>query len=245
VLGFGAFSDRGRKSVRRREFITVVGGAMVSPLVSHAQQSVPVIGFLSVLSPSAAALPLSGFRQGLSEGGYVENQNVTIEFRWAEGHYDTLPSLAHDLVDRRVAVIAAGGPPAARAAKAATSTIPIVFSSGDDPVRIGLVPSLNHPGGNITGVHLLIGSLNAKRLGLLRDLLPQVTVVGAIINPTSPSAQSQVSDLRSAGHALGLQIQIEHAINAQEIDAAFDHLAEQKVGALLLGSDASYSASRV
>jgi ABC-type uncharacterized transport system substrate-binding protein len=187
---------------------------------------------------------LSGFRQGLSEGGYVENQNVTIEFRWAEGHYDTLPSLASDLVDRRVAVIAAGGPPAARAAKAATSTIPIVFSSGDDPVRIGLVPTLNHPGENITGVHLLFGSLNAKRLGLLHDLLPQVTVVGAIINPASPSAQSQVGDFQSAGHALGLQIQIEQATNAQEIDAAFDHLAEQKVGALLLGSDASYSALR-
>jgi putative tryptophan/tyrosine transport system substrate-binding protein len=222
----------------------MAGGAAAWPLTARAQQpAMPVIGFLSALSPSVSALPLSGFRQGSSEGGYVENQNVTIEFRWAEGHYDTLPSLASDLVDRRVAVIAAGGPPAARAAKAATSTIPIVFS-GDDPVRIGLVPTLNHPGGNITGVHLLFGSLNAKRLGLLHDLLPQVTVVGAIINPASPSAQSQVSDLQSAGHALGLQIQIEQATNAQEIDAAFDHLAEQKVGALLLGSDASYSALR-
>lgn len=142
-------------------------------------------------------------------------------------------------MDRRVAVIAAGGPPAARAAKAATSTIPIVFTSGDDPIRIGLVPSLNHPGGNVTGVHLLFGSLNAKRLGLLHDLLPQVTVVGAIINPTSPSAETQANDLQSAGRALGLQIQIEHA-NEQEIDAAFDHLAEEKVGALLVGSDPSY-----
>ena len=227
--------------MKRREFIAMAAW----PLAVRAQQpAMPVIGFLSALSPSVSALPLSGFRQGLSEGGYVENQNVTTEFRWAEGQYDTLPSLASDLVDRRVAVIAAGGPPAARAAKAATSTIPIVFSSGDDPVRIGLVPTLNHPGGNITGVHLLFGSLNAKRLGLLHDLLPQVTVVGAIINPASPSAQSQVGDLQSAGHALGLQIQIEQATNAQEIDAAFDHLAEQKVGALLLGSDASYSALR-
>jgi putative tryptophan/tyrosine transport system substrate-binding protein len=225
--------------MNRREFITLVGAAAARPVTARAQQSVPVIGFLNVLSPSATA-PLSGFHEGLNESGYVENQNVTIEYRWAEGHYDTLPSLAHDLVDRRVSVIAAGGPPAAEAAKAATSTIPIVFSSGDDPVRIGLVPSLSHPGGNITGVHLLFGSLNAKRLGLLHDLLPQVTVVGAIINPTSPSAQSQTNDLQSAGHALGLQIQIEHATNAQEIDAAFDHLAEQKVGALLLGSDPSY-----
>jgi putative tryptophan/tyrosine transport system substrate-binding protein len=230
--------------VRRREFITVIGGALVSPLVSHAQQSMPMIGFLNVLSPSVNPFILSGFHQGLNESGYVENKNVTIEPRWAEGHYDTLPSLAHDLVDHRVAVIAAGGPPAARVAKGATSTIPIVFTSGDDPVRIGLVPSLNHPGGNITGVHLLFGSLNAKRLGLLHDLLPQVTVVGAIINPTSPSAQSQANDLQSAGHALGLQMQIERATNARDMDAAFDHFAEQKVGALLLGSDPSYSALR-
>lgn len=165
----------------------------------------------------------------------------------SDGRKDTtvlLPTLAHDLVDRRVAVIAAGGPPAARAAKAATSTTPIVFTSGDDPVPIGLVPSLSHPGGNITGVHLLFGSLNAKRLGLLHDLLRQITIVGAIINPTSPSAQSQTNDLQSAAHTLGLQIQIEQATNAHEIVAAFDHLAEQKVGALPLGSDPFYNTVR-
>jgi putative ABC transport system substrate-binding protein len=204
----------------------------------------PVIGVLNALSPSAAVHLLSGFKQGLNEAGYVEDRNVKIEFRWAEGHYDRLPSLAADLVDRRVAVIAAGGPPVARVAKAATSTIPIVFTSGDDPVQIDLVPSLSRPGGNITGVYLLFGGLSAKRLGLLHDLLPQVTVVGAILNPNTPSTEAQANDLQSAGRALGLQVQIVHAKNSQEIDVAFDRLDVQKVGAVVIGADPSYNTLR-
>jgi putative ABC transport system substrate-binding protein len=195
------------------------------------------------LSSTVAKVQLDGFIQGLNEAGYVENRNIAIEFRWAEGHYDRLPGFAADLVERRVAVIMAGGPPAARAAKAATATIPIVFTSGDDPVQIGLVPSLNRPGGNITGVHLFFGELSAKKLGLLHDLLPQVTAVAAILNPTSPSAKAQATDLQTAGSALGLQIQILHA-SVQEIGAAFDALSPQRVGAVIIGSDPSYYSGR-
>jgi putative tryptophan/tyrosine transport system substrate-binding protein len=229
--------------MRRREFITVAGGAAaVWPLSLRAQSGMPVIGFVGSSTPSAQLPFVAAFRQGLKETGYIDGQNVAIEFRWAEGDYIRLPAIAADLVSRRVAVIEAGGPPAARAAKTATSTTPIVFTSGDDPVKIGLVPSLSHPGGNITGVYLFFGGLSAKRLGFLHDLLPQVTVVGAILNPTSPSAEVQANDLQSAGRALGLQVQIVYAKNSQEIDAAFDSLGKQKVGALILGSDPSYLA---
>jgi putative ABC transport system substrate-binding protein len=225
--------------LRRREFVTLLGGTAAAwPLAARAQQPVlPVIGFLSVLSPTLDELHLHGFIQGLNEAGYVENRNVAIEFRWAEGHYDRLPTLAADLVDRRVAVIMAGGPPAARVAKAATSTIPIVFTSGDDPVQIGLVPSLNRPRGNITGVHLFFSELSAKKLGLLHDLLPQVTVIAAMLNPTSPSAERQAKDLQTAGRALGLQIHVVHASNGQEIEAAFNTFTRQNVGAAIIGSD--------
>jgi putative tryptophan/tyrosine transport system substrate-binding protein len=227
--------------MRRREFITLIGGSAAWPLAAHAQQpAMPVIGVLNALSPSVAVLQQSGFKQGLNEAGYIEDRNVKIEFRWAEGHYDRLPALAADLVGRRVTVIAAGGPPAARAAQAATSTIPVVFTSGDDPVQIGLVPTLNHPGGNITGVHLFFSELSAKRLGFLHDLLPQVIVVGAILNPASPTAEAQANDLQKAARALALQVQIVHARNQQEIDAAFDRLSTQNVGAVILGSDPSY-----
>src|SRR5271166_2313487 len=224
--------------MRRRDFITLLGGAAAAwPLAVRAQQqAVPVIGFLSTLSSTVAVPLLGSFNQGLNEAGYVENRNVAIEFRWAEGHYDRLPALATDLVDRRVAVIMAGGPPAALVAKAATSTIPVVFTSGDDPVQSGLVPSLNSPGGNITGVHLFVSELSAKRLGLLHDLLPQVTVIAAMLNPTSPSAERQAKDLQNAGRALGLQVLIVNASSAQEIDAGFDAFGLQKVGAVLVGS---------
>jgi putative ABC transport system substrate-binding protein len=227
--------------MRRRDLVTLLGGAAaVWPLSSRAQSGVPVIGFVGSSSPAvsfAAAL-----RQGLKETGYIEGQNIAIEFRWSEGNYSRLPALAADLVGRGVAVIVASGPPAARAAKAATSTIPIVFTSGDDPVRIGLVPSLNSPGGNITGVYLAFSEMSAKKLGLLHDLLPQVTVVGALLNPNSPTAEGQAKDLQTAAHTLGLQIQIVNASSApQEIDAAFNALDQKKVGAVLVGSDPSYA----
>jgi putative tryptophan/tyrosine transport system substrate-binding protein len=230
----------------RRELITLLGTTAATwPLGARAQQqAMPVIGFLSTLSSAIAVPQLGGFNQGLNEAGYVENRNVAIEFRWAEGHYDRLPALAADLVNRRVAVIMAGGPPAPRVAKAATSTIPIVFTSGDDPVQIGLVPSLNSPGGNITGVHLFVTELSAKRLGLLHDLLPQVTVVGAMLNPTNPNSERQAKDLQTAGRALGLQIQIVYAGSVQEIDAGFYAFGLQKVGAVIIGSDPSYYVRR-
>jgi ABC-type uncharacterized transport system substrate-binding protein len=198
--------------MKRRQFITLFGTAMaVWPLAARTQEAMPVIGLLSTFSSTAAGSNLGGLKQGLNETGYSENQNVAIEYRWAEGHYDRLPGLMADLVGRRVAVIVAWGPPAARVAKAATSTIPIVFSSGDDPVQIGLVPSMNRPGGNVTGVYLLFSELGAKKLGLLHDLLPRVAVVGVLLNPNSPTADAQAKDLQLAGRALGLKIQIVNA----------------------------------
>jgi putative ABC transport system substrate-binding protein len=230
--------------MRRREFIAIAGGAAtVWPFTSSAQQ-VPVIGFLGS-SSSAAQVGQTAFRQGLKEAGYIEGQNIAIEFRWSEGDYTRLPALAADLVSRRVAVIVASGPPAARAAKAATSTIPIVFSSGDDPVRIRLVPSLNSPGGNVTGVYLAFSELSAKKLGLLHDLLPQATLVGTLLNPNSPTAERQTKDLQAAADKLGLQLQIANASSAtEEIDAAFNALDQKKVSAVLVGSDPSYIIQR-
>jgi len=229
----------------RREFIALLGGmAAAWPIAARAQQpAIPVIGFLGSSSPGAQLRFVGALQQGLKETGYIDGQNIAFELRWPEGDYTRLPALAADLVSRRVAVIVAGGPPAARAAKAATSTIPIVFGSGDDPVRIGLVPSLNSPGGNITGVYLAFSELSAKKLGLLHDLLPQVTVVGALLNPSSPTAERQTKDLQTAAHTLGLQIQIVNATSApEEIDAAFNALDQKRVGAVLVGSDPSYAA---
>ena len=232
--------------IGRRQFISALGGVAAAwPLAVHAQQqAVPVIGFLNALSRSFAANQLAGFLQGLKEVGFVEGSNVAIEYRWADGHYDRLPALAADLVGRQVAVIMAGSPPAARATKTATATIPIVFTSGDDPVNIGLVASLSRPGGNVTGVHLFLTELSAKKLGLLHDLLPQATVIAVLLNSTSPSADVQTEDLQAASHALGLQIQILKASSEQEIDAAFAVLEGQKVGALIVGSDPYYLSRR-
>jgi putative tryptophan/tyrosine transport system substrate-binding protein len=231
--------------VRRRDFIGLVGGAaaMWSLSARAQQQSLPVIGFLGSSSPAAQLRFVGALQQGLKETGYIEGQNIAIDFSWPEGDYTRLPALAADLVSRRVAVIVAAGPPAARAAKAATSTIPIVFTSGDDPVRMGLVRSLNSPGGNITGTYLVFSELSAKKLGLLHDLLPQVTLVGALINPSSPTAERQTKDLQAAAHTLGLQVQIVNATSVpEEIDTAFTALDQKRVGAVLVGSDPSYGA---
>ena len=220
----------------RREFITLLGGAAAWPLAAHAQQAaMPVIGFLN--SGSARAHLVAAFSQGLNESGYVEARNVTVEYRWAESKYDRLSELAANLVDRQVAVIAAGGPPAAFAAKAATSTIPIVFTSGDDPVTAGLVTSLSHPSGNLTGVHLFLSGLNAKKLGLLRDLLPQAKMIAMLVNPTNPSAGTQLREVQDAARALGLQILPLNASTESSIETAFAILVEQQASALLVGSD--------
>ncbi len=233
--------------MRRREFITLFSGAVATwPLAAGAQQpAIPMIGFLSSGSSDAYAEYAAGFREGLKQFGYVEGQNVAIEYRWAEGQYDRLHDLAADLVRRQVAVIvASGGPPPAVAAKTATSTIPIVFSSIDDPIKLGLVASLNRPSGNATGMSLFRTELVAKQLELLRELMPKVHVIGVLVNPTSPNAESYVSDIREAARILDRQLSIANASNTADIDAAFQTFAQQGVGALLVTADTLFNNQR-
>jgi putative tryptophan/tyrosine transport system substrate-binding protein len=210
-------------TLKRRDFITLLGGAAAWPLAARAQQpTMPVIGFLSGRSPGEAASAVDAFRQGLGEVGYIEGQNVTIEYRWAEGDYAQLPALAAELVGRQVTVIAAtGGEAAGLAAKAATATIPIVFTVGGDPVELGLVSSLNKPGGNVTGVTFIVGDIATKRLGLLRQLLPNATTIAMLVNPNFPSTSAEVRDVQAAARTIGLQIDLLTASTSREIDAAF------------------------
>src|SRR5438874_3081686 len=224
--------------MKRREFITLIGGAAAAwPLAARAQQpAMPVIGFMNGGAPEANASIAAAFRQGVSETGYIENQNVTIEYRWAESQYDRLPALAADLVRRQVTVIAATSTPAALAAKGATATIPIVFETAGDPIKLGLVASLNRPRGNITGVTQLSSELVSKRLGLLHDLIPTATIVGLLVNPTDPGAETQTSDMQEAAHTLGLQIHVLNASTEGEIDTAFASLRQLRAGALLVGT---------
>jgi putative tryptophan/tyrosine transport system substrate-binding protein len=216
------------------------------PLTARAQQpAMPVIGFLSSRSASEAAYLVTAFRQGLREAGYSDGQNVAIEYRWADGHYDRLPALAADLVNDHVAVIAAtAGVASGLAAKAATMTIPIVFTSGDDPVAAGLVTSLNRPGGNVTGVGVFSNQLGAKRLELLHELVRTTTVIAFLINPTYSSSNAQLKDALEAARSLGVQLLILKASNPNEIDAAFARLNDKMAGALLLGSDPFFTGQR-
>jgi putative tryptophan/tyrosine transport system substrate-binding protein len=232
--------------MRRREFITLVGGVAAWPLAAHAQQPrMPVIGFLSGRSPGESTALVNAFRQGLAENGYVEGKNITLEFRWADGRYDRLPAFAAELVARQVEVIAAtGGSVSGLAAKAVTGTIPIVFSSGGDAVKLGLVASLNRPGGNVTGVNLVFGALGAKRLELLRSLVPAATAVAMLVNPSYPSAASEVQDVEAAGRALGLRISIFNARTESEFEPAFTALAEQKAAALVVADDSYFVSQR-
>jgi putative tryptophan/tyrosine transport system substrate-binding protein len=233
--------------MRRREFITVVGGAAITwPLVARAQQAaMPVVGFLGTTTANDFADRVAAFRGGLMDFGYVEGQNVVIEYRWPEGNYDRLATLAADLVRRQVAVIAAvGGEPSALAAKAATATIPIVFSIGGDPVRLGLVANLNRPGGNITGVNFLQSELGAKRLGLLHELLPKASAIGMLVNPTFADAETYVRDAKEVALPLGLEIHAVKASTVDDFDPAFAALAQQKVDALLLANDALFTGER-
>jgi len=229
--------------MRRREFLTLVGGATAAwPLAARAQPAaIPVIGCLHSGSPKAFERVVTAFRKGLNDTGYVDGQNVTIEYRWAEGHFDRLPALAADLVHREVAVLVAlGGATSAVAAKAATATIPIVFSSGADPVALGVVSSLSRPGGNATGVSLLTAALGSKRLEILHQVAPTAGVMAAIVNPNSTTIEEQLKDLQDGAGALGVQLKIINAGNAAEIDAAFAEIAQAGIGVLLVGSDPIY-----
>jgi putative ABC transport system substrate-binding protein len=218
--------------------MVLLGAAAASPLAARAQQLMPVIGYLSAGSPESDELRLTGFRQGLNETGYVEGQNVAIEYRWAPGRYDRLPALAADLVRRQVSVIVAAGIPPTFAAKAATSTIPIVFNQGVDPVEFGLITSLNRPGGNITGVAILTAELAGKRLQLLHELVPTAAVIAVLVNPTNAAAtESETRNLQDAARSFRLQLHILQASTPSEIDSAFGTLVELHAGALIVSTD--------
>jgi putative tryptophan/tyrosine transport system substrate-binding protein len=234
------------KHLRRREFITLLGGAVAWSLAARAQQpAMPVIGFLSSRSPGESASVVAAFRQGLSEAGYVEGQSVTIEFLWAEGQYDRLPAMAADLVSQKVAlIIAAGGDRPALAAKGATSTIPIVFTGSDFPVKIGLVASLNRPGGNVTGASLFTSELEAKKLSLLRELVPKAPLIAMLVNPTNPSAETDIEDVQKAAGAVGQRIILLRANREHDIDAAFETLVQQRADALLVAHDPFFFSRR-
>ena len=234
--------------MRRREFITLLGGAAAWPLAARAQQpAMPVVGLVTGGSPEAAVRMGGGFRRGLNEGGYVEGQNVTVEYQWLDGQYDRLPSLMADLVHRRVAVIATpGSNPAALAAKAATTTIPIVFGVGADPIELGLVASLARPGGNATGINFFVADIAAKRLGLLHDLVPKAVRIAVLINPANAStAEATLRDMPEAARAIGLQIVVLNASTGREIEAAFATLVRDRADALFVGADAFFNSRRV
>ena len=233
--------------VRRRDFISLLGGAAGWPLGARAQQSaMPVVGFLHSQTPDALAERLRGLRRGLKDTGYVEGESVAIDYRWAENQNDRLPALAADLVRRQVAVIAAIGPPPALAAKAATTTIPIVFAVPDDPVRLGLVASLSRPGSNATGINFFVAELIAKRLELLRELVPAAVRVAVLVNPDDTQITPLIlRDVEAAARAMGLQIQVVRASTSREINAAFASFARERPDALFLGADPFFTTRRM
>jgi len=233
--------------VKRRTFIAGLGSAAAWPVVARAQQpAVPVIGFVSAGSADAEAHYVAAFRKGLSETGYVEGQNVTVEHHWLEGQFDRLPGLMADLVRRRVAVIATGTAAAAIEAKGATATIPIVFGVGDDPVKLGLVASLARPGGNVTGVNFFAREVNSKRLAFLHELVPEAVSITVLVNPGNPTiAEATLRDVQEGARVIGLQVHVLKASKIGEIDAAFATFSRERPDALFVGPDAFFSSRRV
>jgi ABC-type uncharacterized transport system substrate-binding protein len=229
--------------MKRREFIAALGGAAAWPLVAGAQGSMPVVAFISGGDSNGNATYVAAFRKGLSETGLVDGTNVTIEIHWLEGKFDRLSALTAELVGRPVAAIASTTP-GALAAKAATSTIPIVFASGGDPVKLGLVTSLNRPGGNVTGVSFFGELMESKRLGLLHDMVPQAGVVAVLLNPRNPVIGTQSREVDNAAHALGLRLDVHHASTDSDLDAAFAAIGKAHAGALLIASDPFFDSKR-
>ena len=232
--------------MKRRDFFTLLGGAVAWPLSARAQQpAIPVIGFLHSGAPGPLAAQVAAFNQGLNEIGYVAGQNVAIEYRWAEGHYDRLPALAADLVGRKVSVLApAGGIPPALAAKAATTTIPVVFLMGSDPLKAGVVTSINRPEGNVTGVSFLINSMGTKRLELLSQMAPRASTIGILVNPTNPDAEIEARDAQAAAQAVGRKLIVVKASSENDFEAAFAALVEQGAGAFTIGGDPFFDSRR-
>jgi ABC-type uncharacterized transport system substrate-binding protein len=235
--------------MNRRAFISLLGGTMAAawPLAARAQQTMPVIGFLGALSPEGFNEPMRGFRQGLRESGFIEAENLRIEYRWAENQFERLPALAADLVSRRVAAIATvGGPPSVRAAKGATTTIPVVFITGDDPIRLGFVTNLARPEGNLTGVSFFNAELAAKRMALLRELVPAAARVAVLVNPAiGPPSEATLKDLEEPARAMGMQLQVFTASNSREINAVFDSFERERPDALFVGPGSFFLSRRV
>jgi putative ABC transport system substrate-binding protein len=231
--------------LKRRDFITLLGGAAAWPLAAQAQQvGMPVVGLISIRSPDDSAKLIATFRDGLKEFGFVEGQNVRLEHRWADRQYDRLPSLALDLVDQRAAVLVAIANPSALAVKATVRTLPIVFGIGGDPVQLGLVASLNRPGGNITGVSFFTSQLEAKRMGLLHELVPRASVVAVLLNPNNPTVDVQLREVQEAARSLGLKLHTLHASSEGEIETAFTALVQLQAGGLLVAADSFFFSRR-
>src|SRR5262245_49604836 len=233
------------RDLNRRGVIGLVGGAAAAwPLAANAQQAMPVVGYLSSLGQAVSVQFDSAFRRGLSQMGYVEGRNVSVEYRWITDSYDALPAMAADLVQRQVAVICAFGPPAVLAAKAATTRIPVVFVTGADPIKFGFVASFNQPGGNLTGIWVVTTVLAAKRLQLIRELLPKAELIGLLVNPKSPVAEPQTRDAQAAAQALGLKLAVLNAINENEFDRDFAALVQQRADALFVSADPLFYSRR-
>jgi len=231
--------------MRRREFVALLSGAATWPFAASAQQSaMPVVGFVNSSSAQAQVATAAAYRRGLEDSGFVEGKNVLIERRWADGQYNRLPELIGDLIKRNASVLMAGGPPAAHAAKEATTTIPIVFTSGDDPVQLGLVSSINKPGGNVTGIHIFFSEVEPKKLGLLRELVPTAGLIVAVLNPNFPAVKNQIQELQTAANTLGQRLEIIKASTEHDLEAAFASMKQLQAGATVFGSDPFFASRR-